>query len=77
MPYLLYERSINMTGLPPLFVCYVCGLSLRPGDNTVERKAIVWLKSGGKAINRVVEELHEYKHIHCNDRPQTMDVPLF
>lgn len=63
--------------LPPLFTCSVCGLSLRPGDSQVERKAIVWLKAKGKTLNRVVEELHEYKHEFCNDKEQSGDIPLF
>lgn len=63
--------------LPPLFTCTVCGLSLRPGDNTVERKTIVWLKSNGKTVNRVVEELHEYKHEFCNDKPVPGTLSLF
>lgn len=63
--------------LPPLFTCSICGLSLRPGDNTVERKTIVWLKSNGKTVNKIVEELHEYKHEFCNPKPPRGDVPLF
>lgn len=66
-----------MSNLPPLFTCSVCGLSLRPGDNSVERKAVVWLRAKGKTINRVVEELHEYKHEFCDPRPPSADVPLF
>ena len=66
-----------MAGLPPLFTCSICGLSLRPGDNTVERKTIVWLKSNGKTVNRVVEELHEYKHEFCTPKPPSADIPLF
>lgn len=63
--------------LPPLFTCIVCGLSLRPGDSTVERKTIVWLKSNGKTVNKVVEELHEYKHEFCTTKPPRGDIPLF
>jgi len=34
----------------------------------IERKAIVWLKSKGTTISRVVEELHDYKHTFCSDK---------
>ena len=63
--------------LPALYTCAVCGLPLRPTDSGVSRKAIVWLKSKGTTISRVIEELHEYRHEVCDDRPQSMDVPLF
>lgn len=66
-----------MSNLPPLFTCSVCGLSLRPGDSTVERKAIVWLKAKGKTLNKVVEELHEYKHEFCSPKEPPRDIPLF
>ena len=54
--------------LPELFNCVVCGLPIRPKDGIAERKAIVWLKSSGISISRVVEELHEYKHSMCSDK---------
>lgn len=45
----------------------------------MERKAIVWLKSKGTSISRVIEELHDYKHIGCNDKNQVEHIqdPLF
>lgn len=57
-----------MSRLPPLFKCHVCGLELRPGDNTVSRMAVVWLKSKGTTISRVIEEKHIYKHEFCDDK---------
>lgn len=53
--------------MPPLFICKVCGLPVRPQDDVSERKAIVWLKSKGTTISQVIEELHEYKHSVCKD----------
>jgi len=57
-----------MSKLPPLYRCFVCGLELRPSDNTVNRLAVVWLKSKGSTISRVVEEQHVYKHEFCDDK---------
>ena len=57
-----------MKRLPDLFHCIVCGLPVRPQDSVSERKAVVWLKSGGASISRVIEELHDYKHTFCNDK---------
>lgn len=57
-----------MASLPPLFVCSVCGLPVRPQDMISERKALVWLKAKGNTISEVIEELHEYKHAHCRHK---------
>lgn len=54
-----------------LFKCVVCGLPVDPSNNNVERLGVVWLKSNGKTVNRVVEELHSYKHDFCNDKGMT------
>lgn len=56
------------SGMPPLFICKVCGLPIDLNSTMIERKAIVWLKSKGTTISRVVEELHDYKHNFCNDK---------
>jgi len=56
------------SGLPPLFICKVCGLPIDQSSTMIERKAIVWLKSKGTTISRVVEELHDYKHTFCSDK---------
>jgi hypothetical protein len=53
------------------FKCVVCGLPVDPSNNNVERLGVVWLKSNGKTVNRVVEELHSYKHDFCNDKGMT------
>jgi hypothetical protein len=66
-----------MSGIPPLFTCYVCGLRVRPEDNGCERKAVVWLKSKGTSISRVVEELYEYKHAVCSDKDVSEQPALF
>ena len=63
--------------LPSMFTCKGCGLSLRPGDNTVERKATVWLKGNGKTVNRVVEEMYEYKHVFCSEIKMPENNSLF
>ena len=57
-----------MSRLPPLFKCHVCGLELRPEHNMVNRMAVVWLKSKGPTISRVIEEKHIYKHEFCDDK---------
>lgn len=54
--------------LPSLFTCKVCGLPIDLSSSMVERKAIVWLKSKGTTISRVIEELHDYKHTICSDK---------
>lgn len=54
--------------LPPMYHCIVCGLALRPSDQTSVRLAIVWLKSKGTTISKVSEELHQYKHEFCNEK---------
>jgi hypothetical protein len=56
------------SGLPSLFTCKVCGLPIDLSSSYVERKAIVWLKSRGTTISRVIEELHDYKHSVCSDK---------
>ncbi len=69
----------KMASLPPLFVCCVCGLPVRPADMVSERKAIVWLKAKGTTISEVIEELHEYKHSMCKPQDDTggIQVALF
>ena len=52
-------------------------MSLRPGDNTVERKATVWLKGNGKTVNRVIEEMYEYKHVFCSEVKMPENNSLF
>jgi hypothetical protein len=59
---------MSPAGLPPLFVCKVCGLPIDQNSVGVERKAVVWLKSKGTSVSRVVEELHDYKHTFCSDK---------
>lgn len=54
--------------LPSLFTCKVCGLPIDLSSTMVERKAVVWLKSRGTTISRVIEELHDYKHSICSDK---------
>ena len=54
-------------------MCRVCGLPIDMKSTMVERKAIVWLKSKGTTISRVIEELHDYKHGFCNDK-QSVEV---
>lgn len=66
-----------MSTVPPLYTCYVCGLSLRPTDAGVERLVLAWLKSKGTSVSRVVEEQHRYKHAVCNDKPVSEQMPLF
>ena len=68
-----------MKRLPALFHCTVCGLPVRPQDSVTERKAVVWLKSGGMSISRVIEELHNYKHSMCDDKDELglIQDPLF
>jgi len=66
-----------MPRMPNLYSCSVCGLEVRPGDATTERKAIVWLKGTGKTISEVSEELFEYKHKFCTGKTSANDIPLF
>lgn len=66
-----------MSGIPPLFTCMVCGLSVRPGDASVERLVVAWLKAKGTSVSRVVEEQHKYKHAVCTDKPVSDQMPLF
>ena len=54
-----------------LFKCVVCGLSNDPTSSNSERLGVVWLKSNGRTVNRVVEELHSYKHDFCDDKGMT------
>lgn len=66
-----------MPRMPNLYNCVVCGLEVRPSDAATERKAIVWLKSTGKTISEVAEELYEYKHKFCTAKNSANDIPLF
>lgn len=63
--------------MPRLYECVICGLEVRPSDATTERKAIVWLKSTGKTISEVSEELFEYKHKFCSAKDNPNDISLF
>jgi len=56
---------MNTNGLPPLYNCEVCGMPLRPQDQTAVRMATVWLRSKGKTVHSIAEEHHRYKHDFC------------
>jgi len=62
-----------------MFNCVVCGFPIDPKSANAERLGVVWLRSSGKTITRVVEELHSYKHEFCDDKGMTDYVqdPLF
>lgn len=60
-----------MNQMYSLFHCVVCGLPIDPASNSAERLSVVWLRSKAKTVNRVVEELHRYKHDFCDDKGLT------
>jgi hypothetical protein len=46
-------------------------MQIDPSSNLCERLGVVWLRSSSKTVKRVVEELHSYKHEHCDDKGMT------
>jgi hypothetical protein len=63
--------------LPPLYTCSVCNAEINPSSANSLRIATVWLKSSGKTVHEIVEELYIYRHNFCSEKPDAQQDSLF
>lgn len=51
--------------MPPLYTCELCNHPIDPSHGVSLRLASVWLKSNGKTVHTVEDELYRYRHTFC------------
>lgn len=63
--------------LPPLFTCELCSLEIDPKSGNSIRLAKVWLKSNGRTVAEIEDEMYRYRHSFCKDESGHKQESLF